>query len=511
MQRSHYPFFLLCAVVTLLRCSLLGSGAMAMWDEGRYFFALTAVQQLSHGQWENATHNLLSGTQSRPGALLIWAVPTVLQLLMRAWCELDIYEPTSLLIPTLWNVLVSLGCTVLFYRLALAIFVHERVYSLVATASYALLTNSSLYVRHLLPYDGALLLGLGAVVLAVEPQSRRGSLRWIVVGLLGGFTFLSYPGFFAILPIVIGLTWRSGFEPGVEAKEEQWRRAIFATLGALSPLLCCELVASLTQRSFAVMLHGLAESANQGSYNETLFFLPRYVWNVEGFGATAILLLSCGSLVCSCVRARAGVALNRGEWLFALVASMYFLHGVLGVWGHLFVMYGRILHFYLPFVVLSAFQSLGRIRPTVRGVLVASLLLAQMVSAASSMRELHSLAYPRDLLYRFGIVAQAIDPERRVAESEFCFPTVPRFLYDARDLPVATGLHKGLLLVNFCSFVPLRATGYRPFNAPPMTRILFSGLHFQSSAPYMFEGHSAEERELLSTRRHLVQVVAGMP
>jgi hypothetical protein len=71
---------------------------------------------------------------------------------------------------------------------------------------YALLVNSNLYVRHLVPYDWALCAGLLALWLAVTRPTVRGLGLW--TGLLTAATLTIYTGYYSFCAVIgVAIVW----------------------------------------------------------------------------------------------------------------------------------------------------------------------------------------------------------------------------------------------------------------------------------------------------------------
>src|SRR5258706_7651897 len=177
-RRLGFKFLL--AVVAIYRLTLLGRGALAFVDETWYFKSVMTLQALGAGHLRAALYQVAT-TVARPGAVLARLPIAALQALPLAF-GVAASNPRSLLIVQCFNVGVSLAILAFFFDICLVL-CGDATSALIAAAVYALLANTNLYVRHLLPYDLALCFCMAALWLGlwcpptITPPLGAGLLR----------------------------------------------------------------------------------------------------------------------------------------------------------------------------------------------------------------------------------------------------------------------------------------------------------------------------------------------
>src|SRR5262249_44704504 len=155
----------------IYRFSLLGRGALAFVDETFYFTSVKALQSLSAGDVRGAVADI-AVARGRNGAALLQLPIAALQAIPARY-GVPASNLRSLLIPTAANVVVTLLSLYFVFGIG-AVIIGSDFAALAGATVYAMLTSSSLYVRHLVPYDWALCAGLFALWLALTRPNVRG-------------------------------------------------------------------------------------------------------------------------------------------------------------------------------------------------------------------------------------------------------------------------------------------------------------------------------------------------
>ncbi|TGE06397.1 hypothetical protein EU556_16260 [Hymenobacter fodinae] len=456
-------------------------GALSFPDEDRYLESIKAAHLLLTGDLELAALHL-ANTQGRPSDALLRLPVALAQVAWQHFGGPPPETPASLLLPQLMNYMVLLGNTLLLCKLGRSWLSSSA--ALLAGLVYAALGNSNIYLRHVLPYDLALLILLGTLVLLTQPYRPIGNVRRIglLTGLLAWGVVAVYPGYY-FAPLLIGSVLL------MQLPRASWHRGLFWMLsGASLLILTLELITRYGHISYLRSLQTLGPSIIQGDFAEGFTFTGRYLWEIEGTLGVLLLLLALPGIA---VLVRSGVQ-NRKLLPLALAPlGLWLLHACLVYFGHKFVFYGRILHFFIPFLVLHAVTALTALPPMLRrlgqGVLV-GLALWGFVRFISQYER---LAYPRDVLARLGVSAQ--DQLTYLNEHGLAHA------WDYSAPPAGKLVNSGgrsLLLINFTYPYPLspdRCVSV-PAQAAPL---LFSGPHFLTFPAYGFEGFTPPERHFL--------------
>ncbi|UOQ77833.1 hypothetical protein MUN84_04015 [Hymenobacter sp. 5516J-16] len=210
-----------------------------------------------------------------------------------------------------------------------------------------------------------------------------------MAGTLGVLAFAVYPGYYfaPLLPGAMALA---------STRRTQWKRAALGFLaGAGLVVAPLEILTRVGHISYLRTLQHLPATVNQGDFGEGFSFLPRYLWQVEGPTGGLLLLLALPGLWALLTKHPA--PLTRVVALAPLVAWLG--HASLVFFAHQLVFYGRLVHFFLPFLVLYAGTALHLLRPgLLRRAATILLVGAALVHLGRFGRAYLALAYPRDVL-----------------------------------------------------------------------------------------------------------------
>ncbi len=256
---------------------------------------------------------------------------------------------------------------------------------------HGLLFNTYAYVRHLLPYDESLALFLCALLIIIREESspnypiRSG----VLAGVLSGLGFACYPGYYAfpviLAAVCLGMSWRR------TGRLTAYAASSAVVLGAF------ELLTRVSGTSYCAEIVELPSTIAMGDFSEGYFYVGRYLRDVEGAAGVTLLVLF-GVFVALMVWRR-GPDLPRSLRVSILTAvGCYLWHATMGAVFHYMVFYGRLLHMYMPFLVLGAVMTLTRLpRARYRAVGLGVLLVVSIISFVPSAKEYCALVYPGEL------------------------------------------------------------------------------------------------------------------
>ncbi len=493
------------SVLLLLRLALLGHGALVDYDERRYFQSFEALRAAAHGNWQACAY-ALSMVDARPVDALWRCVPAAGQLLLARYAGWDIYTFPSLLLPTLLNWVATVAAAWFFLRICqrlLAGAVAARQWALVAAILYASLINTSIYVRHVLPYDGALLLFLGLLYWVLRQPAAPSGWFWGWLGVGAGLLWLLYPGYYAgpVLLVAPLLDWR---------RPVAWALARFGSLlalgvGFVAPLLLAEGLSRVGGAPpFWAVSYDLSLHILQGDPAEGYTFWLKYLWQVEGalgMWLLALLLLAVGQAGQRISRQGLVILVPQTPQQKVLAAALllFLVHATAAAVGHRIVWYGRLLHLYLPFLVLvgvSALAALPRLAwAAMAGV---SSCLLGLISYGFFFVAYQRVAYPTDIIAQYQLnclpARQLLHCEEvRVADDLRFQPKGLRMAAPAQcPPPPGDSL---TVLINFALLYPLTPGSHQAVPTfGPTTRVIFDGLHYRAFPPYDFEGLTPGER-----------------
>lgn len=504
----------------LLRLLLLGRGTLVDYDERRYFQSFEALRAAAHGHW-SACAFALSMVDARPVDALWRCVPAAGQLLLARYAGWDIYAFPSLLLPTLLNWAATVGAAWFFWRICqrlLAGVAAARQWALVAAVLYASLVNTSIYVRHVLPYDGALLLFLGLLYWVLCQPVAPGAWFWARLGLGAGLLWLLYPGYYAgpVLLVAPLLDWR---------RPVNWALAHISRLLALGlgfglPLLGAEALSRMGGAPpFWAVSYDLSLHILQGDPAEGYTFWLKYLWQVEGaLGLVLLALLLLALEQAARYLGRAGLAAivprTPRQKTLAAALLLFLAHATAAAVGHRIVWYGRLLHLYLPFLVLVGVAALATSRrPAWATAVGLGSCLVGLVSYGLFFAAYQQVAYPTDIIVKYKLNCLPDSKLRyreavRIPDGLRFRPHGPHMAAPTQCAATLNDADSLTVLVNFALLYPLVAETRLPLPVVrPGTRVLFDGPYYRAFPAYQFEGLAPSERVETRRRQFRLQIL----
>ncbi|WP_152559971.1 hypothetical protein [Hymenobacter sp. IS2118] len=501
--------------LTLLRLSFIGTGTMAFVDERRYITAMLGLRALGEGHGRDFLQ-AINSLGARPGDGLWRVLPGLGQAFLLIFFKLNPNAPPSLEVPQAFNVFIlGLNALLLYkvYRLFLPLG-----FALLGVALYSSLVNTNVYLRHILPYDHALFFFLLALWLLLSQTKRFASRRQWLVGGLAGFSYALYPGYFMGPLVLLALGWLlATYSKQQTAQTTQLARlkpvaAHFTGLATV--LVLFEGLARLSGTSYLASSRYIATTITQGSFAEGFSFTGAYFWRVEGGVGVGLLVLAGLGLGLSVGQVR-GLFARRGAGLSGRPLAAGLLLLVFGAWlgyavavqfGQKLVFYGRIVHFFVPFIVLSAVVALRyavELWQPVRVIIMWGSVIVAIGHFGAFSLAYRAVRYPGDVAY-----AQGINDARQIEsiETTGCGRGLINYrVFGPRLRNQPTAGQPRYQLVNFAYLYPLRC-----YRAPRLRagRLVASVPYFMKYTPYQFEGHDAKERLMLQNQPYVFQIFA---
>ncbi|MGI4862342.1 MAG: hypothetical protein ACRYFZ_00350 [Janthinobacterium lividum] len=506
------------AGLLLLRLALLGRGTLVDYDERRYFQSFEALKAAAHGDWQACAY-ALSMVDARPVDALWRCLPAAGQLLLARYTGWDIYAFPSLLLPTLLNWAATALVAWFFLRVCQLLFASipaAKQWALVAAVLYASLVNTSIYVRHVLPYDAALLLFMWLFYWVLCKPARPSSWFWGKLGVGAGLLWLCYPGYYAgpVLLVLPLLNWQ---------RPLSWVLAHLGQLVALGvgfilPLAAAEALSRFGGAPpFWAVSYDLSLHILQGDPAEGYTFWLKYLWQVEGtLGMVLVALLLLAGWQAGQRIGRTGLAAlvphTQYQKLMVGALLLFLVHATAAAVGHRIVWYGRLLHLYMPFLVLAGVHALATSRQQGRAALLALASCAVgVVSYILFFVSYQRIAYPTDTIVAYHLNCL---PARQLRYcEEVRVPAGLRFLAQGprAAAPVQCSpqpVDSLTILVNFALlYPPNAATRTVVPSFGPAARVVFDGPHYRAFPAYDFEGLTPAERAETRRRRYRLRVL----
>jgi len=489
---SIYNILLICifSFLTLYRSVLATSGHLYWADEIRNYSSIVFHQNLIHGNFKAALLQLFTA-DARPGAVLFGAIPAHIQFILfpdkltsygnvRNFVTPNAFNPHIYDIPAYLNVLCTLISAILVYKL-LQYCIRDKWITMAGVVVYGLLCNTNLYVRHILPYEMSLMLLLTGfyIVLLMHQRGRLGILTVMTCGLLSGIAFSAYPGY-CYFVIINGIL--------VYAVARKYiRMSIIYGLAFLSVIALYEVLARGCGVSYIQNTRELSSTIVHGSFSEGLIYIFRYLATVEGAIGYGLLFL-CFIFI-FWLLPKKKILLKP---IFITLILCYLFHGIRAVIFQKVVFYGRILHMFIPFMVISGMMTLDAIKPEkIRHLFCYAILCLSVFSFAIYGPAYVKLLYPKDFIYKYlpHIAPGNVYMDNELEDDKKTF--VPETHYVA--------------LINVIDFEPIPDSVYHA-EIPGDMVLLKSKPHPLNFIANQFEGYSIEGRKKMKQRKYAMKM-----
>jgi uncharacterized membrane protein YdcZ (DUF606 family) len=316
-----------------------------------------------------------------------------------------------------------------------------------------------------------------------------------------------YPGYY-LLAVIPGVVL-SG-QQGAGGRPHRWRAAAGFVAGAIAVVTAFECLCRLGGISYVASVMTLGRTITQGSFDEGWVFLPKYLIQVERYTGAALLIGATMFVV------RAGSAIAQGmfprriDWLILPALAAWLCQAAGSAQGHTMVLYGRLIHPWMIFLVLALADVVASVRPHgARLALCGAAICTAAVSLATTAPAYYRLAYPADVLYKLGIDTASVPASHMRCELDPVYSYAsPAPLNRRTGYPYRKS--GDYLLINFCQGTPPP----EEHAAPPIDRrttLVYRAPHFMTFPAYGFEGLAPEHRRSMRERAYDVVAYALGP
>ncbi len=342
--------------------------------------------------------------------------------------------------------------------------------SLLAAAFLALSVTFLYWARHVQSYDLAMTFALLALYVGLGPGRADG--RVYLCGVLGGCSFLSYPGYWTTVAAVALIC-------AIE-RSKKWpeflRYDALAALGVMTAVGLAGGASTLLGGQLVARFIGYSGSVTQGMFEEGWSLPFEYLWHAEHL--LVWVWVACvawwvwqPNAIVTAPRLRAGLV-----GLVVIYAAL-----VIGsVLLHKFVVYGRLARQLVPFFSLVAAYTVECLRRSERRTvrqLAAVVIVGLIVQAAVNFREPLMQSFPAD------------------------------FLANNRPDEAVAARYERLMWINTTFLYP----GPEPVTLPSHYVTLAEARHPFEFLPYQYEGFTPGEREALRSADIRMRLLGVLP
>ena len=549
-------FYLLLTILGLYHFQLLGKGALAFPDERVSIYGLKAIDALLEGRVGEAA-GAVSGWGARPAENLIRMPAEAVQRAIEYRTGRPSLSARSLVIPTLQNVVVAFLVPLVFFFLVRRWL--GEVPGLLAATVFALLSVNHFWVRHIVPYDMAILVHLlavwaaidarpgaagpgfwklvpaiafpGAVLLVAYPIvffKYRGLGLWIALGLwavcgagrfllrsrfegaafhdlfrcglVSGLGLAFYPAYYSFVPVVGALVVCSGAADRlVGITRAGIERALVFTLGTASVVFGFEFLSRLGGVSYLGGARLLARTLDQGDYSEGYVYLFKWLADTDPWIAWWLMplgILGSAKLIGDGVRGRLNAAQISMARAVTFLWLLYLVYGTQSTILHRMNFSGRYARMYIPALVIPAAYLVSCIpTPSIRRAAMAAAVVLSAVNMTDFAFRYSQAAFPVDEVITSGIRFEDVTPERRIFESEI----VPDYNLPVEPLTSGNAMRTvpGDERFTLVNFgwFDLRGHSYAPYKPREGERLITDRPHFQCFVNSLYEGFGMKRRQ----------------
>lgn len=486
-------------VVTAIKLSLIGSGFLSFLDEFRYTYSGKALQYLSELK-VSAAINALFLTQGRPAEAIINIFPNAIQLATANIFNLNYYESLNSFPLFVFNFIIHCSILIVHFKFSKLVFKDFHL-ALVSVLLFGTLTNSYIYIRHALPYDASLLIFYLVIFKMVKyTQVNMLTFQWsFLLGIFSFLGYLVYPGYFPLFVFCLIILFFNNL-----SKENTLRKAYnsgYFLLGSFTCLVFFEVFSRFGGHSYILDAIALSGTVIQGSFEESYTFIIKYLFEVEGLTGIVIVLSLSFSCTIMLHQFRNKTYLqNPLVLLIALsIFGLFIAYASAGYFFHKMVLYGRLLHQYLPFICIVSLFPICQIKRISYNRLVLLIIsIVFIVNFGLNFTSYKSLAYPRDVAWKLNATIYIEDIEN-VCELNNSWSMLPSYKeYAHSDVHIKRDnrqLHS-ILITNCCAVCSgVCPEIYSEFIPDSSYHLLETNPHFINFKAYQYEGYNIIDRQ----------------
>ena len=470
------------------RLLLSGTGYLDDPDEYVYHFLLyfyDGISSFDPYYWCKANfHNNFF-----PMEVFIRLLQSKVAAYYAAYLELPPDHVRVMIVPGLFNILVSLGNIFLVYKILIKLHFDQKL-ALLGILVYGTFLSTNIYTRHILPYENSYFFVLLCIYFII--QERFTFKLLFLAGFFFACAYATYFGFFLTYFVGIGYIV---FSQPLKNWKNTLKQVTYFTLPVVIYVLTFDLISRIYfDQSYILYTLNFTSTIYQGSYSEGLVYAFLYMFKVEKIWGL-VFLLSALVGIYLIIRNEGKSALKKLMLIYLLI---YLLFGLNAVLLEGMVVYGRVFRMYYLPLLLGFLYLLKQLDEKKRMYLYFLIPIAALVNYGFIIQDLNSLAYPRCEIQKHGFISNSkTNVHIDYMESLTCGLT-----YKANEQFTGveeSGLKPGsYVFQNACFFQHDGDLSqvYKPL-PPTDGEIMFQKKHFMSHPAYTFEYCSKEGRKQL--------------
>ena len=494
--------WILITATHLSKFVLSGKGLLTEPDEKRYYMTWSFLKHLSQGDLQGSIQAIFYLKSGRPIGFVLHSIPASLQFLSAKLFQLELFESKNAWPVFLYNFLIITLILYVLYRIFILIFQSETI-ALTGVFLTGIMVNYFVYLRHIYPYNEALLLLLLLTYRIIKYYQYKEKIYFkqsFRCGFLAFTAILIYPAYYLYFIALFILFALSRFE--VEKQKVRWiRQLISYGAGSLFALFLIEILSHIAGMSYIENVLQLSGTVIQGSFQENFVFLFKYLWEVEKLNGL-LTALGIALFILLIIREK-----NISKNIFVLLFVSFFIpflwHASMGYFFHKYTFYGRIIHQFYPVIIIMNLYVLSKINPQKTNYIIFIISILMTVQYIFQINSYQKIAYPRDVYWTY----LKKYPKKNITEiSEYknSWTNLPLRL---DSIYVEPKLKDKIIIVNGQYFYPVdQASKYQKYTVKT-GQIIFDKPHFINYKAYQYEGYGIEERRLIDRLQFRIKVI----
>jgi hypothetical protein len=452
--------------------------------------------------------------EGRPGDSFLKLIPAIGQILVEKYFSIRYSDPANSFVVFMYNFIINIFIILIHYKISRLLFKKE-LWALTSTFILISMISFTVYLRHALPYDAALLILYYATWFALKRQvydniSNRDA---FIIGVLIFGAYTVYPGYYPSIFILFVIIISAGLSE--KNYSTVFHRAIFYGIGLLTVLVTFEILGRIGRHSYIKEFLELSGTVTQGTFSESYLFLIKYLVYAEKITGALLLLLLLISVPYALLNVshfkKTRISLIMYSLLFSVVLCILG-YATLGVVFKKMVFYARLLHLYFPFLIIIGIYFLEEMHDkfNINYIYSAYIIILTCIAGYTvNLSDYLSIHYPKDIGYEikkeFGLrharrlceysATHEFSALRTLAKDDY-------YRFDernyARDTSTIINRNDSVLVINGCWFLsPIESTKTRKFGNLENYNLIATEKSYIDFKPYQFEYLPKASRDYL--------------
>lgn len=499
MNLKNRGLFILNLLILLGgRLWVAGTGYLEDQDELLYQWIHMHFGEFAHfSTWVDALFHM----QGQPPEIFIRLLEYISILPISSLLGKQMLHPDVLYFIGLYNILVSMLILFVFYKILLKLEFPQTT-SILGSFLLGTLLNYTIYTRHIIPYDHAILFHLLSLNILVDENPKKS--RYFFAGFLSVLGFTIYMGSF-MFSFINGLVLVVN-----QFRYGEWKRTFQNSLLFIIPFFLVVFFYEGTCRLYGKSYWGFISDYSQTVYmaspDEGYSYIFKYFFQVEKWWGTTLLFL----FIIGSIQSIITLKLTNKSLLIWVGILSYLLYGSMVYFSAKVVFHGRILHVFIPFVIIGVIYLLNEIKFAEKWNFHWLIGGIALLNYLFMLQDFNQIGYPRNAFYKYQLFEKK-DKIRLTYYNEMATPVIysnrKEWLIDSTgnsNLP--EGNYRAY---NLCFNIHYPDSAIKSF--PPQFKdeqmVLYSQLHFQSHPAYAFEYCARDGRNLFINKKLQIKVV----